>query len=537
MMPSADDLDRSVGTSGAVPASSRAVWFALRFEVATAAVAVVAVFQNFFRLASAPLMPNEDLYARMGWEYVHWGAMSAVQRAPVITNFEHPPLAKLMFGLAQVVTGHPGVTASRAVDALFVLATAGLLGWWVGSTVGKWAGLSAGGCLACMPSPIFVDTTRFARTASLDTVCQFFLVAALVFGWRWSRAQGGRAWALAVGTGICLGLATASKENGFLGLLGPLVLSLFWSRTSWARLGTWCAQFLTVIVSSAAVFLACYLPFGNTAGRIRYLMRFQSTHSTNGHLVGLAGQVYIHPPWWANFWFAGHSLGWPLSVCLSAGAFIALLVRRDSIVAWLATAMIGPVLFHCFFAGVALPYYWTLWTPAVIALAAAGWQDLLIRSRRSGNPFASSAGAIIVAAAIAAVAIPSAVETTRVATLHPEGATAVASLRSKLHLHGAVLATGTFRDETDPPLAPAQVIHKVPSQLTAVDMIIVGKPRCRTLRSRAILALVTENLRNGNLQLVHTDRLLTAYVVNRPLTPPTSAQVTAQPNQHLADHC
>src|SRR6185437_6578723 len=346
------------------------------FAIVASGVLLLAGFQNFYRLAVDPLLPNEALYARMGWLYVHWGSATAAQRDFKASNAEHPPLVKMLFGLAQLIAGHPSVTAARVVDASCVIATSVLLAWWLGTVVNKWAGLIAGALLALIPMPIFLDATRFGRTASLDTVAQLFMVASLVLGWHWVRTPTRRGWAFAAATGIAVGLAAASRENAFLGILGPLLLAFFWARDSWSRLAGWLGQLLLVVGTAAAVFVACYLPFGDVSGRVRYLLAFKTHHSFRGHLIGFAGRIDMHPPWWANFWFAGHSLGPALSFALVTTAVIGALLRRDALIGWLTTSLIGPIVFHCFYAGVTLPHYWTLWTPSVIALAGIGIFDI-----------------------------------------------------------------------------------------------------------------------------------------------------------------
>lgn len=507
------------------------------FTFAAVVVFAVAIFQNFYRLALAPLLPTEGLYARMGWLYVNWSSLTPAQRVPAQTNFEHPPLAKLLLGLAQLAVGHPSLIAARAVDSTCVIATSVLLAWWLGRLVNRWTGLLAGATLALIPMPIYLDATRFGRAAELDTVAQLFMLASLVTGWFWSHSSGRRAWAYAAGAGLFVGLAAASKENGLLGMAGPLLLAFFWSRTGWSRLGTWLAQLLLSGAIAAGVFVACYLPFDDLPGRIRYLLRFQTEHSANGHLVGFAGRVAIHPPWWTNFWFAQHSLGLSLSIVLSATAAVALLARRGPLVGWLAASLAGPVLFHCLYAGVTLSYYWTLWTPAVIALSAIGVHRLAGWARAGRPRWARSLAALAVVGALAGIAAPVAAETTRVATLRNEGAGAVAAIRSRLGLHGTIVSAGIVGGEIEPLLPATTIVARVPGDLGAVDMVVLGRPRCRVLRPRDVRALIAANLATHALRLVHTDRLVTVYLVERPLARPSAALVDAQAFEGLADNC
>ena len=68
-----------------------------RFGLAAlAGVGLVGVASAFWRLDRADWKLDEEAYAQAGWELVHHG---------VDPNQGHPPLAKLLFGAAQVVLG------------------------------------------------------------------------------------------------------------------------------------------------------------------------------------------------------------------------------------------------------------------------------------------------------------------------------------------------------------------------------------------------------------------------------------------------
>jgi 4-amino-4-deoxy-L-arabinose transferase-like glycosyltransferase len=505
------------------------------FIAVSTLVAAWGVFQNVYRLSAVPLMPNEELYARMGWAYVHWGRVPAAARVPAASNFEHPPAAKMLFGLAQLVAGGHSVLATRVVAVGCTLVTALLLACWLGRVAGRWVGLAVAGAFLLVPEPAFIDPTRYARVGSLDTVSQLFMVTALVTGWSWLRPGAQRTWLAAGACGVSMGLAVASKENGGLALAGPLLLGFYWSRASWHRLGAWLAQAVTALTLASGTVLACYAPYGSTWTRIGYLLRFQSDHSANGHLVGVAGQITIHPPWWANFWFAGHALGSGVSCVIIIGAAAAIVLRRDPLVAWLATALAAPIIFHCFYAGVALPYYWTLWLPLALALAGLGFDEIVRRFRAASADWRLTG--LVIIAVLVPVVIAAGLETGRVATLQPAGAAAAGRLRSQLHLHGEVLTTGTFRDETAPMLPSTTILNAVPRDLTSIDMILLPRQRCRIARSPQVRALVTANLAAQRLRLVHADHIMQIYLVTAPLIPPTTEQIRAQPRERLSDRC
>jgi|GEM_PF-899202 len=483
------------------PAPPRSGWRRLStpaFLLSSAVAAAAAVFENFYRITRAPILVDEALYARISWRYLHWGSLATGQQSSAQNNFEHPPLAKVLFGLGELVRGAPSIGAARAVSACATVLTALILGLWLGAAVNRWAGLLAGSMLALIPMSVSPQVTRFGRAAMLDPVAEFFAVGSLALGWYWFRHSGVRAWALAIAAGVSTGLATASKENGFLGLLVPVVVGLVWSRHPLRRLRARLLQSLGAVVAAVGTFVCCYLPFGDPAGRIGYLYRFQSRHSRNGHLVGFAGQLSFHPPWWANLWFAGQGVGAVLSWTLPLSMLAAVVLRRDRLVAWLVASLAAPIAFHCWLAGVVLPFYWALWTPAAVALSALGcWElgQLAGRSRLAGGsgrraPLVRGIAGLAAAGALVAIAVPSIGQLDRVARLQRDGAVALPGIRARFGLHGAVLATAFLPVEVAPFSGSARVLVRLPEDVRGIDTVLVGRPRCKLSPDRLIRAFV-----------------------------------------------
>jgi hypothetical protein len=133
--------------SSAASHSRRPRLAAPAFLLTAAVTATAALFSNFYRLSRAPILSDEALYADVSWRYLHWNSLSAAQRSSARNNFEHPPLAKVLFGVAELVRGHPDIDAARAVSASCTVATALILCLWLGTAVDRWAGLLAGGML------------------------------------------------------------------------------------------------------------------------------------------------------------------------------------------------------------------------------------------------------------------------------------------------------------------------------------------------------------------------------------------------------
>jgi hypothetical protein len=114
--------------------------------------------------------------------------------------------------------------------------------------------------------------------------------------------------------------------------------------------------------------------------------------------------VSAHPPWWANFWFAGHKCGSVLTAFLVAAALCAVMLRRDRLVGWCLAAFATPVVFHGFVTKVALGYYWVMWTPMLLILAALGCAEVIRRAARLARPPLP----VAIAAGVVVLAIPAA---------------------------------------------------------------------------------------------------------------------------------
>jgi 4-amino-4-deoxy-L-arabinose transferase-like glycosyltransferase len=518
------------------------------FTGASVLVGLWAVFQNFYKIGVAPILADEPTYiiaAQRYWTGNLWAPRSpsaANYLGATPDNFEHPPLVKFLFGLAQWVDDAPhSLAAPRAMSALATVLAAGLVAVWVGRIAGKWTGLLAGALLTVIPETASDSMGRFDRFAMLDPVASAFMVLSVVVAWYWSRRTGRAAWVWAAATGVAIGLASGSKENGFLGAVGPVLLVLILAligrdrRDILSRVG----QAVVAAVFALGTFGALYLPFPHPIARIRYLLAFQTGQSSGGHVIGFAGRVSAFPPWWANFWFAGHNYGSYLSAFIVVGALCAVVLRRDRLVAWCVAAMAGPIIFHCFLANVALGYYWVMWTPMLLVLAALGSVEVIRRvaaavsSLRPAVPIAILAG-------VAVLGIPateSVWESYTVADIQPTGVTVVPSLMDKYDLHGAIVTAGVPAWDFEFYTPKSTVYYTATQPVTDAKIIVVGQPVCRQLIDQSVRALVKVNLATGHVKQIYSDSQIIAYAVDGSLTLPTKAQINAEPPGKLTDHC
>ena len=555
------------------------------FVAASVLVTAWAVFQNFFRIGTAPILADEPTYVESAWQYVHGTVhpptVSGTTLVSAPGNFEHPPLTKYLFGLAEVLDGHPNdLTAARCVSALATLLAGLIVAVWLGREAGRWTGLIAGGLLTLLPEAAGGSLGRFDRFALLDPVASLFMVLSVVLAWEWARravrARSGAAdeagdrpeenrgrgrgsasraarqtssaaWTFAALTGVAVGLAASSKENGFLGAVGPVLVTVLLAALTRPRdrraILTALGQAVAAVLVALVVFVLLYLPLGNPVTCIKYLINFQSTQSAAGHLVGLAGQVTSFPPWWANLWWAGHSYGSLLTGFLVAAAVLAVVLRRDLLVGWCAAALAMPFVFHCFIAHVALSYYWVMWTPMFLALAGIGAGEvvkLITRAVRGVSVSLVFPVAILASAAVLAIPVGESIgQSATVADLQPNGVQVLPGLMKEHHLAagGAIISTGVGSWAYLYYVPDAKIYNSATSPVPGASLIVISTVQCRDPLDPGVRALARINAADGHAVQIYADSAVTVYEVTGTLALPTSAEISAEPASNATDGC
>jgi hypothetical protein len=182
---------------------------------------------------------------------------------------------------------------------------------------------------------------------------------------------------------------------------------------------------------------------------------------------------------------------------------------------------------------VALGFYWVMWTPMLLVLAALGAAELVRRAARWAVPVA-----VVVAVAVLAVpAAASARESVAVADLRPTGVAAVPALMRTRGLHGAVASAGLPRWYWSYYLPGTTVHYTAREPLPGTSLVVVGRAQCLQPIDPSLRALVDVNLRTGALRKIHADTQLTAYEAVAPLTMPTDAQIRAEPPANPTNGC
>ena len=388
-------------------------WRPSGFAVAVAVVSVWGAIANLLRLGFPVFAFDEPFYAIAGWRYVHGEHGTPPAGLPSnFDNFEHPPLAKYLYGLAQLVAGHPSVEADRVVAALCTLGSAAVLGVWLGRVAGRWVGLGAAALVAVLPMSAENLPFRFGRYGLLDPVAELFAVGSVALSWVWFRRSGRTGWLFAIATGACVGLAAASKENGFLGAVGPVIAGLALSARHLRAAVERVLQVLAATTVSLVVFVTTYVGLGRPSDDIRYIFRYQREHARLGHTVHFAGRVATHPPGWAFLWFAQHGVGAVVGVACLVCVLAAIVLRRDRLVLWCVAALAGPLFFHMVLARVVLSFYWVMWMPAFLALVALGVAELVALIRSPGRAWRVT-GPAVAASCVVVLGVASAHDTYR----------------------------------------------------------------------------------------------------------------------------
>jgi hypothetical protein len=165
---------------------------------------------------------------------------------------------------------------------------------------------------------------------------------------------------------MLLALAGTSKEVAAVSIPAFVMLVFFAGRRRKTFVGV-----VLFVGFLAATFLWMYKPIGAVKA-ISYMITFQGANNARGHLVYLAGHVYTHAPWWANFWFQWTGTGGLVTTLLVLGTIAAIVLRPSRLLIVLGAPVACFVGFYCLVPTVALPEYYIAWMPFITMIAAVG---------------------------------------------------------------------------------------------------------------------------------------------------------------------
>ena len=299
---------------------------------------------------------DEPNYTQSGLNYLH---------GDLAMNPEHPPLAKYLLGLWQLVAGE-GPLPSRLMIGALVACTCMAMWWLLKPTTGPTAAMATAFAWGLMPR-MFQGEDRVDRFVSLDVFMVMFLIAGIAFTWHWYLRGG--LWRIAVAGGL-IGAAAMCKLTALLAV--PALFVLVPPPRRYSSPGaqrTWGSTLVGMAVftlGAAVVCVAILWPFGVVDG-VRRMVELQSSHNALGQTITLHGSVYGSAPWWATFDYAWESLGLLPLVALVGGSLLCWTLVHNRLVAVLTLQLITILGFLCW-SHVALPHYvldWA-WIPTIL---------------------------------------------------------------------------------------------------------------------------------------------------------------------------
>jgi len=219
-------------------------------------------------------------------------------------NYEHPPVVKLLIGLAIYLNAHLGHLVGELLAARIPSILSGTLLvlaiYWLGrAPFGRAIALLAALCLAASPWLVY-----FSALAYLDmTMTTLITIAYLVL---WPAIRQPRLYILSA---ILVGLGAASKYTAVLVIPGMVLFVAYYFLLIRPRLSAeqrppfpWLWWAGAIIISPITFLIADPAIWPHPLGLLRRSFRFEWDHAKGGHLTFLAGQYSLHVPHWAIFY-------------------------------------------------------------------------------------------------------------------------------------------------------------------------------------------------------------------------------------------
>lgn len=392
---------------------------------------------------------DEGIYIGAGWDYVH-GDFSA--------NREHPPTAKYLFGVVQLVFGE-GLLPPRILVGVLTLAVGVVIWLWLRREVGFVLALIPAALWLLLPRGVSGGAERLDRIALLEPVMVAFTVFAMAAAWMWFRT--GR-WPWIVASGVLMGLAITSKVSTAVVLVGFVVL--LGAGRPVLRTVRDVALFVLALGVTAVVL---YLPMG-LPDAVSYMLQMQAEHNATGHLMTVAGITSPFPPWWANLWFMVEGIGVPTTIVLAIGLLAAVIVGRPRrLVLFVGTALAALLVFHLFASNVSLPHYYYAWFWMLAVLAGVGLAGLLRPGPRGALVLAGRVVGILTLLVVVVIAARLSVYTWQE---RPQGMALVkGALEEDPAPDGDVLVAGMAPSEYDPYFEADEIVGD-PSLVDGADI-------------------------------------------------------------------
>ena len=264
-------------------------------------LALVALIPRLILARQLDLVTDEIIYIMGGKGYLPLLLHLQITSNVWDFNYEHPPVVKLLIGLAIYLNRHFGGrfsvlfaarTPSIVSGTLLVVAI-----YWLGrAPFGRASALLAALCLAVSPWLVY-----FSALAYLDMTMTMLISLAYLLLWPAIRQP-----RLYVLSAIFAGLGVASKYTAALVIPGMILFTAYYFIAIRPKLPAdqrpsvpWLWWLGALIMLPATFFIADPAIWRHPYSLLIQSVLFEWQHSLTGHLTFLAGQYSGHVPHWA----------------------------------------------------------------------------------------------------------------------------------------------------------------------------------------------------------------------------------------------
>jgi len=264
-------------------------------------LALVALIPRLILARQLDLVTDEIIYIMGGKGYLPLLLHLQITSNVWDFNYEHPPVVKLLIGLAIYLNMHFGGrfsvlfaarTPSIVSGTLLVVAI-----YWLGrAPFGRASALLAALCLAVSPWLVY-----FSALAYLDMTMTMLISLAYLLLWPAIRQP-----RLYVLSAIFAGLGVASKYTAALVIPGMILFTAYYFIAIRPKLPAdrrpsvpWLWWLGALILLPATFFIADPAIWRHPYSLLIQSVLFEWQHSLTGHLTFLAGQYSGHVPHWA----------------------------------------------------------------------------------------------------------------------------------------------------------------------------------------------------------------------------------------------
>ena len=291
---------------------------------------LVALIPRIILAHQLDLVTDEIIYIMGGKAYFPLLLHLQITASQWAFNYEHPPVVKLLIGLALYLNAHLGshlsdLFAARTPSILSGTALIMAIYWLGRAPFGRLVVLLAALCLALSPWLVY-----FSALAYLDmTMTALITVAYLVL---WPAIRQPRLYLLSA---MLLGLGVASKYTAILAMPGMIFFTAYYFVAIRPRLKVeqrpplpWKWWLTALFLIPVTFFIADPAIWRQPYSLLRQSVLFEWHHSITGHLTFLAGQYGGHIPHWAVLYIIFAKL----SIFVTAPALFFLIVGLSQLV-------------------------------------------------------------------------------------------------------------------------------------------------------------------------------------------------------------